>query len=678
MNALRQFLLAGLCGCLWCDVARGATPPEESDSRFRRTMELVERVTAKKLPAAKAIEQLRELQSLPPKKKAEDEDEDDHVPFLSAELFQAACVRPSPKDFADLTEILAKFPVGESQNAECFSAYTAAAFRLAVEKLRREPQTLKLPPAAVKWPDELKPECKTSREALQAWVTAMTSSGPRLTTGLLQVDVEELPAKSEASLRKLLLSPAAGVWKEFAERNESETATERYLRARGVLLALIGEGKLEEAVGVACAQLGNGDAQAWAGDRPYSAVLADFLTALGLDWELIYAGSIIPMVLSDPGELPRALGGGQYEGWNALGAFGSARGVHLGLDTIRELKIAPRLGFDFLTRAADPGSDGTPPIMEQPEVVSREKALPAKVRAEVLAALASYLDGSSPLERLDESLTLLHAQLRWLIKELRTPLTKLFKHPNHRIASKALELLVDAKVASPKTRITPAPAPLRLRVLLDGQPLVRTTMKVSGPDLDELELTTDQEGHLRVPLDTALKPAELNEVTLHVGPPKEDESSESPDEEEAAKKPAKPDAKPKPWPGPWIDYAAQIKDHDHESEIDIVTGELEVGLEAGPGVSKETEVEVELAKESDADRDDVEPWIKAKGKPGGTVVFSKLQVGSYKVFVTGDGLADVEPAQVRVVKSGTIKLMKLQAAPPPKPEEPEEAAKKEK
>jgi hypothetical protein len=437
-------------------------------------------------------------------------------------------------------------------------------------------------------------------------------------------------------------------------REESDIAARA--RNRGILLALLAEERMQEAVGAACSQLGDEiEFESDPPPKPYTALAREFFTALGLDWELIYFGFLLAErgpESEDAGETPLS----ETEVWQMLGARGSARVVRLGVDWIRRARMDSEQAFPFLLRALGsvPRDRDFPVDSIQPELERRER-LPAKTRGEVLAVLASYFDSKQPPQALNEALLQIPDSLA---KDLRAPLRKLLAHPNHRIAARALELLASAKLAGPKTTIATPPAPLRFRVILDGEPLRNTAVKVAAEGIEEREVTTDADGRLTISLVDVLQPENIREVRIWIGPGGKEVVSSTLDEE---KKDA-PGTRHDVWPGSWFVIETPVLAEDAtEKEIAANTGEIEIGLKGTEGVPPEALVSVSLTREENDDDDGISfsGWARAAAKPGASVVFQHLQLGKYRVSVDAEGIAKSEAQSVKVTKSGALKMIEL-------------------
>jgi hypothetical protein len=588
-------------------------------------------------------------------------------------VFAAACTRAREGELGELGQVLAGIPKGHAYFLQCFSFYATARLRLQVAQLKRKPIRVEFPPtkaqppaAFAAWPPEL-------RDAWTAWHTAAAPYDELMeATAKAAEAAKAAPVDLETTLRTFLPKPAPGAWRELAKGNKELAGfcgmgmeSFYHPRSRGLLLSLLSEEeRIPAALGAALHQFPSysmGD-----GPAPLGTLVAEFLTACGLDWELVFLGSLLP----DEAENLQGIAQRLFERsfneaapWETLGALGSPRGVRAGFALIRETKMEPTEALSFLLLALGPDPDAGPVqfIMGNASP-ARRKALPAGVRAEALTILTTYLAAERPVEELQNALEAIPERLA---RPLRTPLETLVRHQNHVIAAKARELLAGARLISATTAIAPPPPPFHLRVLLDGKPVANTALTVQF-DGNANDLQTDGEGRATVSLETVLEPAKIDRLRVEVFPrPTPGESlttpatSSIPGLDPPAAKTAEDKPSPDSWPGPLLDVSVPVKAGEtKEYEFAATTADLEITLDPRSAVAPKERARVFLVRENPAHSEARQ--IELSVAPGETATFHRLQLDRYTITVSAENAVTCTLPKVLLGKAGSMRLVKLE------------------
>ena len=598
---------------------------------------------------------------------------------MRSRLFESACARATPEELRLLGAMIPELPMAgplwfdaDVRLDECVIAYGNAVFQHEVKKLKAKPVNLKLAPSEAAPPPHLEIWPKGLRDAWLAWRGAANALEEEKEMGafgestLGTVQTSGTPGVRDALLfQKLGPKPEPGLWRQLLAQEQRkglrikrEEESTRRARHRAILVSLLADGRLREAVGVVCNQLAR--EEGYPNDRArnsYATLAREFLTGVGLDWEMIFTGFLLAERTQNPGVFnPGVLG--NTEAWLILGAHGSPHGVQLGLDWIAHAKMRSEDARPFLLRALGPEPQN--PVTANDPRPKRTEALPAEVRAKAVALLSEFLDPGQPdglLGRSVEDLT------PALAKDFERPLKALLTHRTHVIAARALWLLRSAGLVGPEVQIAPPKALARVRLIVDGAPLANTSVTVQlkhtqqrFTTLSQQRLTTSADGELVIPQSAVSQREKVESVVLSLVPEVErlaGAPSRQPNEGGTQVAEGPPAILSKPW----FAIAVPIQEENTIQEIAIRTAELEIGLKRNPGVGADEEMSVSLVRTGmSPDR-----MIRAKGKPGESVVFPRVQLGSYRMVITGNSIVLPAPQEVHVTKMGSLKLVDLQA-----------------
>ncbi len=617
-------------------VANSPAPgPKLSDA------EIVARVDSGLSPVSVAIERLRGLK--PVQRLA-----NTHESFSEnwMRIFAAACTKATREELRELGGLLAQFPEGDVQFDSAFVVYADAVFRLEAERLRKNPQRAPAPapepmPAEVRV--ALDPVLHESWAAWRALGLNRRASEEKLKSAR---DAKAPPASFRAMLPRLLPDPQPGVLAELLARDDwpwcataSPWQERRQERAR--LLAALGEGRMLEAAHMAFLQHGAqlGEGSHWKG--PYGRAMADFLTGLGLDWETLFAGSLLlpegrpfeGLRLADPCE---DLGAAPMF---TLATYGSDRGLRMMLALLRAGKASDAVRMNLLLYALvsirEAEFNGQP--------VPGRGAVSPQVRADLAAELAKFFTADVPPVDLQRRILDLPV---FALADLKDTITALFKHPNYVIAVTALRQLVNAQLAAPNTEITPPPPPIRLHLLCNGEPMANVQTVITEGRTRRVTGSTDGEGRVSFPVDNVLEPAKLTQLIVATVPSQIQATSTG-------------DANESVWPGPWIETTVPVRiGDDREIEVQRQHAELEVTLEGYRGLPADTRLTLMLQRVGPGTR--AAASARVVSRPSGTVKFQRLELGVYRLSVSGPGVRNFKLNEIALGKLGSIRLVKLE------------------
>jgi hypothetical protein len=520
-------------------------------------------------------------------------------------------------------------------------------------------------------PDSLKDAPESLIEAWQVYQSAMAPVRAALKA---EASPQSPPGGDHVLLGRTLRAWVAkrqpDAWRDLAKcewRGFCGTGSDMlyHPRSRGILVSLLTDGRLAEAAGASLMLTSN---SMGIGDNTGSMNLEipRFLTALGLDWELLYAGSLLPgsggdfARMSETGRAAISDYRNEHHPWSVLAASGSARGVQLGLDLIRFANIEARDAMDFLTRALgpEPSRPGVTVFRSGDDRPERTQPVSAASRREVLAVMAGYL---APTRESEELAVVLDELPFHTVAELRPQLITLAAHRSPKVSAKARALLGSAGLA---TKLPPPAtdfAPLRLRLLFHGQPLAGAKLRIDfvprqGLDSDA---TTDSDGKLNIPLIEALDPALIRSMKIQSSPTARislgipgfdgaDETSAPAMEAEEAT--------------PWFSTEFPVTAQQTEvRDVSIPLAPLEIRLSAANEV-RTPSVEITLQRFESPDGESLSYASAALSvRPGGVARFTRLQPGKYLLTIRGAGVASREFRDLRVPQGGLVLPVTLEA-----------------
>ncbi len=576
------------------------------------------------------------------------------------DLFAAACARADRSQTAELAKIAAEQPNEALRFTSSFTPLSGAYFRDWIDRLSAERPT---PPAFPKVnlppPEQL---AGAPTELLEAWTLYQSVVTPFRELAKAEA-AKQYPAGGdfaalERGLRKLLSAPEPGIWRELLKcdnRGPCGTGSEMlyHPRNRGILLSLLADGRLAEAAGMSLNLTPD-----MLNRESASPEIARFLPVLGLDWEALYVGSLLP----DPGShfgynsathRPVVVGWGrEHDPWSALAALGSDRGVLLCVTLIRHIDPDPFETVRFLGTALGPElQDPNRFTISSPPELKRTKPVSPNVRGELLKVLTSYLAPTRPASEIDQALTWMPETLA---PELHTPLGVLAANPSRLIASKARDLLVKGGVTTNLPPLQPAPTPVLRRLLANGQPLSGVEVSaVAYPIRRQLgeKVTSNEDGLLRLPLDELLTPEALKKIKISSHP-----RSAVPIDvllKTGNDKPAPRDATDStPWFAIETDaFATETAPRD----LSIPLAPLEIRVIAKNKEADGRSAEIQLRHYTTPDAEDAEyDSGRLAVQVGGTGRFTRLQPGVYAFSVKADGCAYFDSKKFAVREEGTV------------------------
>jgi hypothetical protein len=576
-------------------------------------------------------------------------------------VFSHACQKAGPEDLAALGAVLAELPAKHPEFAVCFEGLTLATLRVTTERLQQQtqkpavPPTQEEPPAAVaNGPPELR----------AAWKTWNSIAGPYRAIAKVPppAAAPALPEDLTTPLRDFLREPKEGAWKGLLQTVADveadpwlriESTSTRTLR-NGVILSLLHDGKLAEALGMLCQNPVLGPPSTIAPTATdLNSRLSLLLAAAGFDWEQLLLGSLV----SEDADGAMSLRSRQRGALRPLAVSGSARSVQLALQIVREKKMETMDSIYFLASAlrtppkanADPATDVAAQRIARitsstSSTTTRIKELPADVRQELVQAMAAHLrvEGAGTLSTLQYVLTQVP---RDIVPELREALEALLKHPSHLIAGKARTLLAEQKLVDPETPIAAPPPPLRLRLKVDGQPLANMAVQVYTSELGRQASTTDAQGEISVSLESVLDPSRVKSLQL-VACPTGPRGTASKEDAEV-------------WRGPWIDTTLAVSPGATEPvEAAFTTATLELALDPRSSVKLKAPAQIRMK------RTDGSNYISNSTRVAvpftDSLTFEGLQIETYQLTIFAEGAAYQEIPRLALGKTGSIRLIKLE------------------
>jgi hypothetical protein len=636
MNVLHRIL--GACLLLATPLPLpGQSPPQKIS--IPTEAQLAGQLAEGKATVAVAVERLR---ALLPAFSAEDPRPPMELAAFET-LFDAACARATQEELRALGEILAGVPVDHEHFAECLDDVTTAQLRLTIERLKQQPEKLRLPPFTKPVPDEFSIYPQELRDAWIAWNRAVAPYSLIATTAV-QAKVVASPEERDQTLQNALREPKAEGWKQLLveltqiEREPLMFTGSAYARRHrgGVLLALLQDGMVPEALGALCQQrrLTAPDvAPRNKGVLPdIDDLFAEFLKTLGLDWEQLLLGSLLS------GEMDGRAFDFRSRRRNALrdlGRYGSPRGLQLGLSLIREKRLDPQDAFYFLVGAARPA-----PAPDAPAPANAE--LPAEVRKAITEAIGNALGEATPPRNLRSFLSQIPNHV---VPDLRAPLEALVKHPSHLIAGQARQMLASKQLIDPNTPIAAPPPPMRLHLTMDGRPLAKTQLQIYALELGSQSITTDDDGHAAIALDTLIDPSRVKSVYLSAQGPRPRSSTTEKAEDV--------------WHGPWIDANVAVEAGvNREFEAAITTVPLEIALDPRDIGALQKPATLILRRTETSNF--LSRNLTVEAVTSGSYTFEGLQIDSYRLEVFADGAAHYLLPRIPLGKTGSIRLIKLQ------------------
>jgi hypothetical protein len=618
--------------------------------------------------------------------------------IVFAEIYAAAIKKARGAEWEKLEGLLRAIPVDSFDFDECFSAYATARIRRQVAELARKPVHLEFKPVAEGLPKQLADAPASLQEA---WKVHRSVIAPYLAIVAPPGKEDEPPKKLPAlgvDLQRVVGKPEAEAWKHLGAHEwiggcGAGREMLYHPRNRALLLSFLADGKLQEAAGAVLAQapspMGRKD--------DFESVAVDLLTALGLDWEQVALGSVLPVTAFNMANRRPFVSSSfvEFDPWRLLAARGSGRAIQQCLDLVRWARPDTRDAGQFLAAALGPKpvrTDvlGFPTNSESP----RSLALPREIRGEVLSVFAEYLaPANSPTDLVD----VMREVPKHCVKDLRKPLAALLSHRVHPVSAKALDLLREAGLTNGQEKIVAAPPPLRFRMLLNGKPLsdekasliaiakrapggkgqqsipldayVTIVSESESADAESpfsravassQDLTTDAKGEVSYSLEECVEPERIASVHVHMGPSLY--SSESDDQMPSIVPEEKPKQPDNEWPGPWIVHQINaVAGDERVTEIELRAADLEVRLAAFDELPRTTPVRIMLRRANGRDPFSPERGVaKITAKVGSSVFFRRLQPGKYTLSVKAAGAAVYDSGEIAVGDAAIVHDVKLE------------------
>lgn len=567
-------------------------------------------------------------------------------------VFSAVLKRTNSLELAELEKILLEMPAGSAAFDDSFSAFASAKITNLITNLKAAPTFLKWEPLEKPLPSELANEPAYFQEA---WKLHQTVIAPyvRATTNDHTATAEsakKLPSLSD-DLKRCLGKTEPNAWK-YLKRHQwghwCGTGSDMLFhpRNRALLLSFLSDGKLHEAVGAALAQV-RSEMMLSENRSPSDQWAIDLMGAVGVDWEKVMFGSLVPISGWRGGDRRPSVGHSFFnenDPWEMLAALGSDAIIEQCLELIRRVNPIPQDSTEFLTIALGPEpveTNGRTFMSSTPE---RVVALSAKTRSAILASYRAYL---APPNEYGDIIVAMGNIREFFVKDLEGPLRDLLKHPSHAVAAKALELLRESGLSTGQETIAPAALPIRVQLLLNGKPLNNVNLmaialaerKPDGPGenaadpeslmammhatLMKTKVTTDYNGVFQLEIDKCATPEKIRRLRLS----------------SVASYEAVVDV----WPGPWIRQELAVQVGSKEVfKVEMSASDVHVNLVGINGLTPNTAVWVSLSSEQTGIDPEALQFANVNSNVGNKAVFRGLPAGKYKVFLHGKGVARYE------------------------------------
>jgi hypothetical protein len=592
------------------------------------------------------------------------------------EIYAIATKKANDAELVELEEMLRAMPADALEFDDCFSAYATLRIRRRVAEIAKKPVDLEWQLTTEPLPKELADAPESFRDAWELYHSVLA---PYLAV-VEPPEKADPPKKTPAldvDLRKVMGKPEPGAWEDLAEHIwEVGAGSDLFYhpRNRALLLSLLADGKLAEAAGAA---LGQVPSMSSPSDQMDS-VTIDLLAALGVDWEQVMFGSLLPpgTSYSSTGSGPVVVSGfRESDAWRLLAARGSDRAVRQCLELIRWARLKSWSAGDFLSVALGPvpsrPSDEAIPIdpWEAARPV-RTMALPPGTRREIISVFAGYLAPTNNPADLLQSMQRVPAHC---VKDLREPLAALLSHRAHTVAAKALEMLKDAGLTTGQEKITPSAPPLRFRLLLNGEPLVGEKISVIAhlvPNASDgkpffywlapsQDLIPGADGWISYSLEECLEPERIGSVQFRAGPPlvSTELNAEtllvSPEDERRHRK--------NEWLGPWFVRQIEARAGDERvRDIELRVADIEVKLTAFDKMTPKSPVEIFLRRSPLRTTGDEVGVARVKTDLGSGAFFRRLQPGQYTLVVKAPGAARYESKEITLGDTAVMHEVRLE------------------
>ncbi len=688
----------GLCLLLLAPLAHGAKPtPEEIGNRYIAEAKARERITSGKASMAEIMQWVR---AKTPKQ------DSDRIESFFGEIFAIACKRANAKEVAEFGRMLSQFPRDAYHFDACFSDYATASFGLSVARLKQNPVKLALPKPTTAPPQYLVTMPPEFTEAWTLWYSVNNAYEKlmREAQEAQKAGAIKQPRSMVLALRKLLPLPKRDAWKEislFSWGHWCGTGMDELFhpRNRGILLSLLADGRTVEAVASALQQVCAPHLSTFGEyNMRFPQEVKDLLTVCGIDWELLFIGSMLPY----EGPVPKRVALqkadqdmiGELSPWRQLASSGSPRALSLCMALIRSGRIDTAAGLDFISIATGVGkraensahitglvvpgfetlADTNPALVRGSHsrfpTPFREQPIPAELRSEAIALVASYLDPKVPAKQLAGTLSRIRENA---VGDLREQLETLLKHPVYPIAAKARSLLAEAKLAAEDAPIVAPPPPLRFTVLTNGEPLANTKLDVRMEGVSMSSFETDAAGHLLVPLEEVVELEKLTKATISASSrsPRETihlqrvvseaayqipgfESTRRPP---AVNPPPKADGKPDVWPGVWFNEEVEVQPGaDREYTVAVKTAAMEFTFAPADAVDMTKHANIRILKGAGKN---VYGYVELTAPLSDSVRIEGLQLRPYTVVVIGEGLETLVVSPLTVLAEGSQHRIEL-------------------
>jgi hypothetical protein len=591
------------------------------------------------------------------------------VGYYFPEVYTEAVARSNEAEFEELADLLRALPPKSFTFRDCVQPYVVHAIHLAVMRLAERPVRLEWQPSGEAIPRELADAPASFREA---WRLHRAVVAPYRALPFRDEAVDPRPRKIPPlapDLRRVVGQPEPGAWRLLAAQGWGHTGDEHsreiyHPRNRALLLSLLADGKLHEAAGAA---LGQHAPIIESDTRPREPIAVELLPALGLDWEQVVFGSLLPLTMRN-GENGRMIANsaGEFDAWRLLAARASERAVRQCLELIHWARLEPQNTVEFLLTALGPAPAmaGDDHRLGYPSL-RRIVKLPPELRQELGSVLCEYLaPTNSPADLVDA----MEPMPGYAYEELREPLTALLAHRAHRVAADARRLLTKAGMATGEVAIAPPTPPLAFRLVLNGQPLSGAPLTLralrAGPEpnpkyvrplVPARKLTTPADGAVQFPLAECAEPERLVAVELRHCPKDEEPEDWEP------RPPPDPTRRKDLWPGPWIVQRVNVRaGNEQVHEVALHGADLEVRVSAFPGFPPGTPVALWLWRVV-ADKDaPEESGAEVETRAGSSGFFQRLQAGKYQLQVTAPWAAEYKSGEITIGEAAVVHEVKLE------------------